>query len=57
MVFLDARVFARPEVMIGPASDKFDANGGLVDAPTRDAIRTQLVEFAGFVRERPAQAA
>ena len=57
MVFLDARVFARPEVMIGPASAKFDANGELVDAPTRDAIRTQLVEFAGFVRERPAQAA
>jgi len=57
MVFLDARVFARPEVMIGPASAKFDANGELIDGPTRAAVRAQLVEFAAFVRERPAQAA
>jgi chromate reductase, NAD(P)H dehydrogenase (quinone) len=57
MVFLDARVFTRPEVMIGPASAKFDASGELIDAPTRAAVRAQLGEFAAFVRERPVQAA
>jgi chromate reductase, NAD(P)H dehydrogenase (quinone) len=52
LVFLNAQVFARPEVMIGPASTKFDAAGELIDGPTRDAVRLQLEEFSKFVRER-----
>jgi chromate reductase len=51
LVFLNARVFARPEVMIGPASAKFSAEGVIVDAPTREAVRTQLAEFSEYVRE------
>jgi chromate reductase, NAD(P)H dehydrogenase (quinone) len=57
MVFLNARVFVRPEVMIGPASAKFDAAGELIDGATREAVRTQLAEFAAFVRERTPQQA
>lgn len=50
MVFLNARVFSRPEVMIGPASAKFSAEGQIIDPPTREAVRVQLAEFSGFVR-------
>ena len=52
MVFLNARVFARPEVMVGPASAKFGAVGELIDAATREAVRVQLAEFVAFIRER-----
>jgi len=52
MVFLDARVFTRPEVMIGPAAAKFDSTGQLIDGPTRDVVRKQLAEFGRFIRER-----
>jgi chromate reductase len=51
LVFLNARIFARPEVMIGPASAKFSAEGVIVDAPTREAVRTQLAEFSDYIRE------
>jgi chromate reductase, NAD(P)H dehydrogenase (quinone) len=51
LVFLNARVFARPEVMIGPASAKFGADGLIVDPPTREAVRTQLAEFSAYIRE------
>jgi chromate reductase, NAD(P)H dehydrogenase (quinone) len=52
MVFLNARVFARPEVMIGPASAKFGGAGELIDGGAREAVRAQLAEFAAFIRER-----
>jgi chromate reductase len=52
MVFLNARVLARPEVIIGPAQQKFSNEGDLVDPPTREAVRLQLAEFATFIRER-----
>ena len=55
MVFLNARVFVRPEVMIGPASAKFDAAGELIDSTTREAVRAQLAEFAAFIRELTPQ--
>jgi len=51
MVFLNARVFARPEVMIGPAGTKFTTEGDLIDGPTREIVRQQLADFADFVRE------
>jgi chromate reductase len=51
MTFLNARVFARPEVMIGPASAKFDAEGVIVDLPTREAVRLQLAEFSAYIRD------
>ena len=51
MVFVNARVLPRPEVFIGPASQKFDEAGQLIDKAAREAVRTQLVEFAAFIRE------
>jgi chromate reductase len=50
LVFVDALVFARPEVMIGTAASKFDEAGELTDDATRDLVRTQLAGFASFVR-------
>jgi chromate reductase len=51
MVFVNARVIPRPEVMIGPASAKFDESGQLIDKTAREAVRAQLTEFAAFIRE------
>jgi chromate reductase len=53
LVFLDARVFNVPEVMIGAVHTKVDeANGTLTDQGTRDFIARQLAAFAAFVRSR-----
>jgi chromate reductase len=52
LVSLDARVFLRPEVMVGMATSKFDEAGNLIDEATRLAVQTQLAAFASFVRER-----
>jgi chromate reductase len=51
LVFVDALVFARPEVMIGLAAAKFDEAGKLTDDATRDLVRAQLAGFASFVRK------
>jgi len=51
MVFVNARVLPRPEVMIGPAAAKFDEAGQLIDKTAREAVRAQLTEFAVFIRE------
>lgn len=51
LVFVEARVFNRPEVMIATAQDKFDASGKLVDAATRDLVGKQLGAFSEFVLE------
>ncbi len=51
MVFVNARVLPRPEVMIGPATTKFDEAGQLIDKAAREAVRAQLTEFAAFIRE------
>jgi chromate reductase len=50
LVFVDSLVFARPEVMIGMASSKFDEAGELTDDPTRDLVRAQLAGFVSFVK-------
>ena len=41
-VFLDARVLNKPEVMIGGAASKFDAEGQLTDTATQGFIVKQL---------------
>ncbi|MGE0799295.1 MAG: NADPH-dependent FMN reductase [Lautropia sp.] len=51
LVALGARVFAKPEVMIGPASQRFDDGGNLTDRQTREVLRTQIEAFGDFVRE------
>src|SRR6476659_6444530 len=42
MVFLNMHPLNRPEVMIGSAQDKIDANGKLTDEATREHIRKAL---------------
>ena len=42
-VYLDAHVLNRPEVMIGAAHAKFDAEARLIDEPTRMVLASMLV--------------
>jgi chromate reductase len=51
LVFLDAAVMNKPEVMISQIMTKVDtATGELTDQPTRDFIAAQLLAFAVFTR-------
>jgi chromate reductase, NAD(P)H dehydrogenase (quinone) len=43
LIFLNAMPLNRPEVMIGQAQNKFDADGNLTDEPTREFTRKLLV--------------
>jgi chromate reductase len=50
LVFLDARVFTVPEVMVAAVHTKVDeGKGELTDPGTRDFIGKQLAAFAAFV--------
>ena len=51
MVFVDALVFNRPEVFVGLAQNKFDADLKLTDQGTRDIVQQQLAGFERFVRK------
>src|ERR1700712_3813347 len=51
LVFLDALVLNKPEVMVGLIPSKIDAESGeLADVVTRTFIAGQLASFAAFVR-------
>lgn len=50
MVFVDAYVLNRPEVMVPAAQTKVDANGELADQTVRDFIAAELKAFAAFIR-------
>jgi chromate reductase len=51
LVFLDAQVLNKPEVMIGQVGGKVDPETHqVIDASTRDHIAAQLRAFAGFTR-------
>ncbi|MBK9214831.1 MAG: NAD(P)H-dependent oxidoreductase [Chloracidobacterium sp.] len=50
MVFLDMHPLNKPEVMIGHAADKFDADGRLTDEKTREHIRKMLVALVDWTR-------
>jgi chromate reductase len=53
-VFLDARVLSKPEVMIGQAAQKFDAEGNLADDATANIIAALLTALAAWTeRLRP----
>jgi chromate reductase len=43
-------VFAYPEVLVGSAKTKFDAEGNLTDAPTREFLGTFMRAFVEWVR-------
>lgn len=50
MVFLDMHPLNKPEVMIGHAADKFDADGRLTDEKTREHIRKMLDALIDWTR-------
>lgn len=51
LVFLEARAFNRPEVIVAQVNAKIDtATGELTDPATRGFIADQLKAFAAFVR-------
>lgn len=49
-VFMNGMVLNRPEVMIGGANTKFDAEGKLTDAATREFLQKFLVSLAAWTR-------
>ena len=52
LVFLDAHVLTKPEVMIGQGQNKIDAaTGKLTDEPTRQFITTQLTAFVAYIEK------
>lgn len=55
LVFLDAHVFNKPEVMVGQVAGKVDPGTlELTDAGTRDFIAGQLKAFASYARKLKA---
>jgi chromate reductase, NAD(P)H dehydrogenase (quinone) len=55
MVFLNMFPVNQPEVMIGNASERFDASGNLTDAATKDFIRQLLQSLVEWTRRLSAQ--
>lgn len=49
-VFLDLKFLNRPEVMIGGAADRFDADGKLTHEPTREFIKTMLSALSDWAK-------
>jgi len=49
-VFLDLHAVNKPEVLIGHAAQKFDAQGNLTDEKTRALIRLLLENLAAWAR-------
>jgi chromate reductase len=49
-VFLNMHAVNRPEVMIGTASQRFDAEGNLTDEAAKKLIRQLIEELAKLAR-------
>lgn len=47
--FLEAQVMPKPEIFLGAAHTKFDAQGKLTDQPTADVITAWLSAFTAWV--------
>ena len=57
-VFLNVLALNRPEVMIGNAAERFDAEGNLTDEDTREHIRKllqALAEWTERIRQQPTK--
>ena len=50
-VFLDMHPLNKPEVLIGQAQTKFDADGNLTDEAARNFIRDLMVALAAWTRQ------
>ena len=55
MVFLNMFPLNRPEVMIGKAGEKFDADGKLTHETTKKFIRQMLEALVDDVRKRKGE--
>lgn len=54
LIFLNALAFGTPEIFVGLAGSRFDADLNLTDEATKGFVRQQLAGFAGFIeRTRP----
>lgn len=51
LLFVDALVLAKPEVFIGSAQQKFDAEGRCIDAPTEKFVGAQMQSFQRWVED------
>ncbi len=49
MLFLNAAVLTKPEVFIGAAAGKFDADGRCTDETTRKFVGAQMVAFQQWI--------
>jgi chromate reductase len=49
MLFLNAAVLTKPEVFIGAASGKFDADGRCTDETTRKFVSAQMAAFEQWI--------
>ena len=49
MLFMNAQVLAKPEVFIGGAVGKFDADGRCNDEPTRKFVGDQMLSFQRWI--------
>jgi chromate reductase, NAD(P)H dehydrogenase (quinone) len=50
LVFLEALVFNKPEIIVTFVNTKVDeATGEVIDEPTREIIRQHLASFAKFI--------
>jgi chromate reductase len=48
-VFTNTYALLQPEVLVARAHEKFDADGRLIDPPTRDFVATFLQRFVEFI--------
>lgn len=51
LIYTNAHVLNRPEVMIGSAHERFDSEGKLTDATTEQLMRDQLAALGAWVRK------
>jgi chromate reductase, NAD(P)H dehydrogenase (quinone) len=51
-VLTNTPVMLQPEILVGRAQEKFDAEGRLVDPTTRQYVAEFLVQFERFIREQ-----
>jgi chromate reductase len=54
LLFVNADVLVKPEVFVGMAAQKFDAEGRCTDEGTMNAVQTQLLAFEQLIRKRGA---
>lgn len=49
LLYMNAQLLAKPEVFIGGAAGKFDANGECVDETTRGFVKGQMTAFVRWI--------